>query len=295
MIDTKIQTLLVLAKIGSYTKTAAALSLTQPAVSHHIKLLEQEYGIRIFNTSKKKLKPTPEGKILIEYARKISALSDKTKQAIKDYQLSIHRFAFGITTTLGEYFMPRVLETYCKEHPEIHISIVNGPLKKLYNMLKAYEIDLAMVEGNIPSEDLTSILLTTDYLCLIVSPKHEFAKRKSVSLGELKRERFILRSQKSGTRTLFENHLLSHGENINDFNIVVESDDITTIKELVASNVGMSVLANSICKREIISGELVSVPIANLNMIRDISIVYKNDFVHTEIVDDIIRIFKKAF
>ena len=295
MIDTKIRTLLALAKIGSYTKTAAALSLTQPAVSHHIKLLEQEYGIKIFDAGKKKLKPTPEGKILIEYARKISALSDKAKLAIEDYQSSIHRCTFGITTTLGEYFMPRVLETYCKENPEIHISIVNAPLKKLYSMLKAYEIDLAMVEGNIPSEDLTSILLTTDYLCLIVSPKHEFAKRKSVSLSDLKRERFILRSQKSGTRTLFENHLLSHGENIDRFNIVVESDDITTIKELVASNVGIGVLASSICKKEIASGKLVSVPIANLNMIRDISIVYKNDFVHTEIVDDIIRIFKQAF
>lgn len=295
VIDTKIQTLLTLAKIGSYTKTAAALSLTQPAVSHQIKLLEQEYGIKIFSTSKKKLRPTPEGKILIEYAKKVAALSDKAKQAIEDYQLSIHRFTFGITTTLGEYFMPRVLEAYCKEHPEIHISVVNGPLKKLYNMLKTYEIDLAMTEGNIPSADLTSILLTTDYLCLIVSPKHEFAKKKSVSLSDLKSERFILRSQKSGTRTLFENHLLSHGEHIDNFNIVVESDDITTIKELVASNVGISVLASSICKKEIASGKLVAVPITNLNMIRDISIVYKNDFVHTEIVDDIIRIFNKSF
>lgn len=292
MIDTKIVTLLTLAKLENYTKTAAALSLTQPAVSHHIKLLEEEYGIKIFYRSKNRLRPTQEGQILIEYARKVMALSDRAHQAIEDHKRSIQKFTVGITATLGEYLVPRVFESYCKRHPETHINIVTNPIKKLYSMLKSYELDWAIVEGTIPSPDFTSILLTTDYLCLVVSPKHKFARRKSVSLPELKAEKFILRSSKSGTRSLFENHLLSHSENIKNFNIIIEIDDITTIKELVASNLGITIIAHSVCKAEEASGKLVVVPIDNLNMVREINIVYNNDFTHTEVLEEIRRIYR---
>ena len=66
MIDTKIKTLLTLEQLGSYTQTAEALSLTQPAVSHHIRMLEEQYGIRIFVKTKHRLKPTPEGEVLLD-------------------------------------------------------------------------------------------------------------------------------------------------------------------------------------------------------------------------------------
>ena len=84
MVDVKIRTLLTLSELGSYTKTAETLSLTQPAVSHHIKLLEEEFGIHIFVKGKHKLKPTAAGEILINYARRAVALSNGVRQAIED-------------------------------------------------------------------------------------------------------------------------------------------------------------------------------------------------------------------
>jgi len=293
LVDPKIITLLTLDKVGNYTKTAAALSLTQPAVSHHIRLLEQEYGIKIFYKDRKELKATPEGKVLIEYAHKAMVLSDRVKQSIEDVQKSIRSFTVGITTTLGEYLVPQIFESYCRKNPEIHINIETGTIKKLYNMLRAYELDWAIVEG-VPSRDFTSILLDTDYLCLVVSPKHRLAKKKSVSLQELKAEKLILRPSKSGTRSLFENHLLSHSENINNFNILIEIDNITTIKELVASNLGVTIISHSACKSEEASGKLVVVPVQNLNMIREINLVYNKDFKHTEILDDIRNAYSRV-
>ncbi|SHI19827.1 LysR family transcriptional regulator [Sporanaerobacter acetigenes] len=291
MIDSKIMTLLTLANIGNYTKTAKVLSLTQPAVSHHIKLLEEEYGIKIFYKNKKQLKPTPEGEILIKYAKRIVALSDNAMQAIEDSKKSIKRFTVGITTTMGEYLVSQVFATYCKENPKVHINIVTDNIKNIYDMLQSYELDCAIIEGNISNKKYTSILLDTDYLCLIVSPKHKFAKKKSVSLFELKKEKFILRSSNAGTRILFENHLLSHSENIKNFNIVIEIDNITAIKELVASNLGVSIMAHSAIKEEEASGKLVVVPIENLNMVREINMVYHHDFKHTQVLKDIRRIY----
>ena len=75
MIDTRLHTLLTLMEAGSYTKAARVLSLTQPAVSHHIRQLEQEYGAPVFYRSTKQLKLTPEGGILVKYARRMQASS----------------------------------------------------------------------------------------------------------------------------------------------------------------------------------------------------------------------------
>ena len=95
-----------------------------------------------------------------------------------------------------------------------------------------------MVEGQIDHPDFTSVLLDTDYLCLAVAPGHRLAGRSSVALPELKNEKFILRSRAAGTRTLFENYLMSHSESIRSLNVIMEMDSVATIKELVALGMG---------------------------------------------------------
>ena len=297
MLDNKTHTLLTLIHVGSYTKTAKVLSLTQPAVSHQVKQLEQEYGIQLFHSSRKGLKLTPEGEILVRYARRMATLDENLRQAIEDSRKRIRRFTVGITTTLGEYLVSQIFMQYCQEYPDVNINIVTDTISSIYEMLSLYQLDLAIVEGSIPnisSKDYTSALLDTDSLCLIVSPKHEFATRKSVSLAELKGEKFILRSSSAGTRTLFETHLLKQNESIENFNILIETDNISTIKELVASNLGVTIMAHSACQEETLSGKLVEVPIENMNMRREINIVYHRDFTHTEVLEDIFRIYNTS-
>ena len=84
MFDMKVKTLLAVIEAGSYTKAAQKLNLTQPAVSHQIRLLENEFDIKIFYRSKNKLKLTPQGKILVQYARRAAAVYSNACQAIAD-------------------------------------------------------------------------------------------------------------------------------------------------------------------------------------------------------------------
>ncbi len=291
MIDPKIKTLLILLSLGNYTKTARLLSLTQPAVSHQIKALEEEYGINIFHKNQRKLSPTPEGEILIKYARRIVALEERARQEILDVAKEISKFNVGITTTLAEYLVSQIFATYCNQNPGVHINIVTDTINNIYNKLSDYQLDWAIVEGKIPETDYTSLLLDTDYLCLVVSPQHHLAKRKSVSLTELKEERFILRSPAAGTRLLFESHLRSRSEDISNFNIIIEIDSIRTIKELVASSLGATIITHSAIKEEVNQGQLVIIPIENLNMVREINMVHHRDFKHTRILKDIMKIY----
>ena len=127
MIDAKVHTLLTLVEAGSYTKAAELLHLTQPAVSHHIRLLEKLYGIKIFHPGKKELRLTPEGSILLKYAHRLTAIDHRARQAIEDSRRELTHITIGLTQTGGENKMPQVLALYCREHPGLFSFSVRHP------------------------------------------------------------------------------------------------------------------------------------------------------------------------
>lgn len=291
MLDPKVTTLLTLDRTGSFTKAAQELNLTQPAVSNHIRLLEKEFGVQIFKRGKRQLIPTEEGQILIKYARRLTAVYNSARQAVEDCHKRAKHLNIGITQTAGEMLMPKVMAMYCNEHPHVHINIQTDTIKNLYRRLELYELDMAIVEGILPSHNLESVLLDTDYLCLIVAPTHPFAQHGRVQLEELKNEKLILRPVGAGTRALFETCLHSHLETIRNFNVIMELDNISMIKDLVASNLGVSIMAHSACIQEIRQNRLVGVQIADTSMMREIHMVVQKDFAHADVLEDFKRIY----
>lgn len=242
MFDMKVKTLLAVIESGSYTKAAQKLNLTQPAVSHQIRLLENEFDIKIFYRSKNKLKLTPQGKILVQYARRAAAVYSNACQAIEDSKTETSHLNVGITPTAGETIIPQVLATLCNENPDIHINISVNTIQKIYSRLKAYELDFAVVEGGVPDAALVSTTLDTDYLCLAVSPMHRLARAKTVSVEEIRHEKLILRSRSAGTRQLFEKHLGARDMSLEEFNVMMELDNVSMIKELVTMDLGITSL-----------------------------------------------------
>lgn len=295
MVDAKVKTLLTVVQTGSFTKAAEVLNLTQPAVSHHIRQLEQEFGIKIFQKGKKSLSVTPEGEILLKYAGRITAIENNCRQALEDHRTKTRHLNIGITRTAGENLMTQVLALYCSEHTQTHINVYTDTIQNLYTKLGLYELDLAIVEGILPDSHYRSVLLDTDYLCLIVAPEHPFAARQSVLLSELKREKLILRPPMAGTRVLFESFLMSHGETISNFNVIMEMDNIAMIKNLVSMNLAVSVIAHSACREELRSGRLAAVPIENANMTREINMVYHHDFSHLDLLEELSRIYARIY
>ena len=295
MIDPKIKTLLTLESAGSYTKAAQVLSLTQPAVSNHIKLLEQDYDIHIFIKGKHKLKPTNEGQVLLKYAHRAVALSVKVRQAIEDCKREVHSLTVGITPTASDILVPQALASYCNQHPDVRIQIVRGTIKNIDNMLNFYEIDFAIVDGVIKNDRTNSILLGTDYLGLVVSPLHPFAKRTSVRLEEIQDEKLVLRTKKAETRRLFDSYLVSHGYDPKSFSVIMELDSVSNIKDIVMANLGITVISHNVCLEEEKEGKLVIVPIEDCQMLRQINLIYPKDFSHPDILQDIRAEYIRSF
>lgn len=291
MVDPKIRSLLAVVDMRSYTKAASTLSLTQPSVSHHIRLLEQEYGIRIFYANKKNLRLTPEGEHLVKYARRIVKIDNDARQTLSDCRDLVCHLTIGISPAAGESVFPQALALYCADHPLTHVTTLSQPTDTLLTNLKGYALDLVVMEGRPDDQTLPFVPLNTDRLCLVVPARHPFASRQDVSLENVRKERLILRPKKMGTRPLIDAFLAARSLYISDFNLLMEVDSASIIKDLVALNMGISILAYSDCKADLLSGRLVAVPFDNTHLVREVSLVFNKDFDHPEILDDLHRLY----
>ena len=291
MLDHRVITLLTVCEQGSLTGAAEVLSLTQPAVSHHIRRLEEEWGIRIFHRSRGKLLPTESGKIVIKYARRAFALNEKLLRDLADTSRKLTSLRVGITQTAESGLAAETLAKYSAEHEGINITIVTETINNLYTMLTDYQIDLAIVEGRVNDPHIHSVMLDTDYLVCVMSNNNPLSKRSMVTLEELRRERMILRLPNSDTRNLFVSNLESLGLDIGDFDVMLEVDSIATIKDLIRKDMGVSILARSACMDELRKGKLNALPIENLSMVRQTNLLYLRDFEHTDILQELTRLY----
>ena len=294
MVDVKLFTLLKVYETGNYTRAAEKLSLTQPAVSQHIKQIERELGTVVFDRSGGKIRPTPEGTLVIQYAERVVSLYENLQRALEDKRKSIDRLRVGITHTSESNIVTEVLAQYAEQFDNMKITIQTDTISNLYEMLKTYKIDIAIVEGAVADPSINSVMLDTDSLVLCVSNEHPLAKRSLVTIEELKKEKMILRLPSSGTRNLFAAHLESRNMSLDDFNVTLEVDNIATIKDLIRRNYGVSILARSACMDELKKGKITVLPIENLSMIREVNILYHHSFKHAEILQDIVRIYNET-
>ena len=288
MIDPKLDSLIKVYETGSFTKAAAMLSLTQPAVSQHIQSLEKQLGLRIFERSSNMLHVTREGELVVKYARRMLMLYNNLQEELSSEKRQLTSMTIGITHTAESNPIAEALAKYAQANKNVTIKIITDTSEHLYQRLKNYELDFAIVEGRSSDAGLCYLQLDTDSLVLAVSPTCSLAEKDMVSIDELKKERLILRLPESGTRNLFVASLESRNMRIEEFNLVMEIDNIATIKDLIRRDFGVSVLAKSACLDEIYKQKLVALPIENLTMNREINLVCTKDFEHTQVLHDII-------
>ncbi len=294
MLDTKLYTVLQVYESGSFVKAAEKLSITQPAVSHHIKMLEEELNVRIFERKSGKLVVTRQGEEVIKCAKKLLAIYNNLQQNLNDSRSLVSHLTIGVTHTVESNPIAEALAKYCAEQQNVNVKLITGTINNLYIMLKSYEIDMAVVEGRIPDPNIHYLLLDTDYLVLAVSVNHPFAKRSMVTLNELKKERMILRLPGSGTRNLFVAHLESNNMSIKDFNVILEVDNMATIKDLIRRDFGVSILPRSVCFDELKKKKIAVLPVENLSMMREINIAYPTDFTQMDVLQDIVNSYHET-
>ena len=293
MVDNRLYSLLKIVELGSYTKAAEQLSLSQPAVSQHIRQLEESLHVKIFEHAHNKFRLTREGEIVVKYARQMIALSKNLEQALKNEREQTRSLTIGITHTAESSAIIEALVAYTNRYEGLNLKILTNTADKLYAMLKNYELDFAFIEGQSNDPALGYLMLDTDCLVLAVAPDHPLAGRSMVTVDQLRKEKLILRLPNSNTRNLFEATLKSQSLSIEDFNITLEIDSVASIKDLVRRGFGVSVLAKSACLDEQRKKKLCLLTIENLSMVRETNIVYRKNFEHPELLQGIVEMYNE--
>ena len=136
MLDDKLYTLLTVAREKNFTRAATKLSLTQPAVSHHIRQLEMELGIRIFLRGNGELRLTDEGEIAVQYASRLQSVYQKMLSELSDSEHHMTRLRVGITHTAESNLITETLAKFGSQNRNVTITIITDTIKNLYNMLE---------------------------------------------------------------------------------------------------------------------------------------------------------------
>lgn len=286
MIDLRLLTFLTVAKTKSYTKAAEILNITQPAVSQHIKFLEDEYEVHLIKKYGKGFDLTEEGLILFKYAEEIEVLYKALEMKLKNRSGIIKTYNIGASMTIGGYILPYILGKYRRINQNINILLQVNNTKEILEKLIAGNINLAFVEGIFDKSKFKFKKYKEDELVLAVSPQHKFAIKEQVTVQEILEDNLILREKGSGTREVIENKFFELGFDINNSKKYMEIGDISAIKSLIELNLGYSIISRETIKKEILQGTIKEVPIRNVQIFREFNFVYFQD---EEFIEEFIK------
>ena len=272
--DIKLETFVAVAEIKSFTKASEILNITQPAVSQHIKFLEDYYGVAFIKKSGKIIKLTEEGKILYKYAKELNKIYINLEQEFRNKDSINKIYHVGASMTIGGYILPYILADYKNCYKNIDILLQVNNTEEIIQKLLNRKIDLALIEGNFDKEKFKYTKYKTDELVLAVSYLHEFAKHKSINVEDILKGKLILREKGSGTREIFENKISELGYDLKDFKPYMELGSISAIKSLIEANLGYSILSKETVKKEVALGKIKIVPIKGLKIFRDFNFIY---------------------
>lgn len=263
MLDFRINTFLTVCEYMNFTKAAEILCITQPAVSQHIKYLENIYNAKLFENEGKKIRLTKSGELL--YQTSITMKHDEKflKEKILEEKSGARNLKFGATLTIGEFILPLKLHNYINKNNNMNITMIVENTKELLNKLEHGEIDFALVEGYFIKSEYDYVIYSQENYICVAGKDYKFKKQPKL-LEDLLEETLILREKGSGTRDIFEKNLEERNLTIKDFNKVIEIGNINTIKYLVKSSCGITILYEAAVEEELENGSLQKVEISDL-------------------------------
>jgi DNA-binding transcriptional LysR family regulator len=257
------------AELGSFSRAAEALFLTQPTVSEHIRGLEEELGVRLLDRLGRGAAPTKAGQLLLGYARRILELHREARQAVDQFQGRMSgELVIAASTIPGEYVLPAFIGRFKEKYPDISISLLIGDTQRVVEWVLEGRAELAVAGAQIDQRALEYRELMPDELVLVVAAAHPWHGKKTATLEEVRAEPLIVRERGSGSRYALERALAEVGLDLSDFRVVGEMGSTQAIKQGVKAGVGISLISKRAVAEECQHGTLHCVKVKDLRFSR---------------------------
>lgn len=276
------------AKSGNMSKAAERLFISQPTVSQAISELEEYYGVLLFERLNRRLYITEIGKKLFFYAKKIVKEFDDLEERMAN-MTRIESIRIGATVSVGDCLLSDIISRLKEANPKAEIYSYVGNTEIIEAKLLNNQLDIAIVEGKVKSPDLIVRSELKDYLVLVCSTDHAFAKRRTIKVEELANESFAMREKGSGTRELFEEYMRKKDIPIK---IVFESNTPESIKKEVIKNNCLAVISICLVEEEVNNSIIHVIESEKNSWDRHFSIVYHKDKVLTNLMKSLIKIIR---
>jgi LysR family transcriptional regulator, transcriptional activator of the cysJI operon len=251
MLDFRLKVFQSVAHNLSFTKASNELFITQPAISKHIKELESEFEVKLFDRIGNKITLTPSGKILLNYTNRIISLHNEVKFELSQLKDKFKgNLRLGASTTIAQYVIPEALAIFNNRFPEIELSLITGNTEEIEKSLLNNKIDFGIVEGKPTNADIKYSTFLNDELFVFTSSNNANFP-DSVTNEEFVKLPLVLRERGSGTLEIIEKSLLKSQISPKQLNILLFLGSTEAIKSYIGTGNGVGIVSRYAIEREL--------------------------------------------
>jgi DNA-binding transcriptional LysR family regulator len=259
-------------KNRSFTAASRELHLSQPTVSEHVRVLEEELGTRLFDRAGRRVIPTREADHIYSLAIDILQRMDDLRQALGRFKGEIKgTLKIGASTIPGTYLIPPLAAGFKARYPETSFQVVVNDSRTIAEMVAGHELLLGVIGTRIERGGLQYAPFMDDELVLAARPG--LLGKRSVTPARLGEIPFLIREEGSGTRKTAEARLREKGVDPADLDVVAVLGSTASVKEAVRAGLGASIISRLAVKEEIEAGTIQEIRIRGISMKRTLYII----------------------
>lgn len=259
----------------SFRRAGEELHLTQPAVTQHIKALEDELGTRLLDRTGGRVVLTAPGRVLYKRAGEMAELAARAQDEVASLA-GEHSGVLraGCSTSIAQYVLPKMLGSFRQIHPLVKLQIRSGNTEEVVEWLIEGGIAIGLIEGPALRKDVRVEPFMQDELVPIFPTAHPWTNRHKLTIQDLKGEPLLLRERGSGTRRVLAAALEKVGLRLNELNVAMELDSTEAIISSVESGLGIGFVTRAAVLPRLPLGKIAAAPIQGLRIFRCFSLVY---------------------
>lgn len=260
----------------SFSKAAGELNISQPAVTKHIKELEERYHANLFERKGNKIYLTNTGEKVYNTFKQIAQQYRELDFEIGQMHNSISgEFKIGASSTISQYLIPKVIASFYKRYPKIQIFLLNGNSFEMEKLLLDNKVDLALVENYSSQAGIRYKDFLDDELIVVTGKDSVYAKRNSISIVDLSRFPIVLREHGSGTLEVIKEAFVKQGLDFDNINTAIHLGSTESIKNFLLDFDGLAIVSEKAVITELYLKTLVKLKVTGFTIPRKLRIAYK--------------------
>ncbi len=274
--DYRDQVFLAVAEHLSFSKAAEDLNISQPAVTKHIKELENRYDINLFERKGNKVYLTQAGKKVYNAFKQIAAHYRELDFEMSQFHDNVSgEFIIGASSTISQYLIPKTIASFHKRYPKIQIHLINGNSFEMEQLLLNNQVDIALVENHSSQLGISYKPFLTDELIVVTGANSVYGKRKTISKEDLSHFPIVLREQGSGTLEVIKKAFAQQGIAFENLNTLIHLGSTESIKNFLLDFDGLAIISEKAAQTELYMKSLVKLTVSNFTIPRTFRMAVK--------------------